>query len=60
MDSSLWSKEILIYNTVSQQSSLLGKIMQNNTEILKMETSKQVAKNPTPESTLLSCVLKKH
>lgn len=30
MDSSLWSKEILIYNTVSQQSSLLGKIMQNN------------------------------
>lgn len=33
MDPSLWSKEILIYNTVRQQSSLLGKIMQNDTEI---------------------------
>lgn len=33
MDPSLWSKEILIYNTDSQQSSLLGKIMQNDTEI---------------------------
>lgn len=33
MDSSLWSKEILIYNTISQKSSLLGKIMQNDTEI---------------------------
>lgn len=58
MDSSLWSKEILICNTVSQQSSLLGKIMQNNTEILKMETSKHVAKDPMPESTLFSYLLK--